>query len=392
MNPQGPFSAETRSGVPTAIRFWADTSSHRNCRGAVFLRLLLAIAFVVWTPSYSAAQQEDEAAQQEDEAAQQEDEAAQQEDEAAQQEDEAAQQDDEVTYRNLIAEAVNEYKRGNWEETRSLFQKAHELKPSARTLRGMGMASFEARRYVEALLALQESLFETRKPLTERQRSEVESLLERAKLFVGSFALRMQPDAATISVDGRQAVVQEGRLLLNPGQREIVAKAQGYETLIRRVAVDGGSSRTLELILRPLLEKTAKLPKQEEEEAVVVSKPKSGPKPSVDPAASEQSDELLPWIVLGTSGAVAVTGAVMLTLTLKDKSAVANADRGVKLEEIEAAHDRVPVFSTLGSVLLSVGVAGAAVGIVLLVAGDSSEGEQQTLTVMPNGILMRGSL
>src|SRR5689334_17255091 len=65
---------------------------------------------------------------------------------------------DDSAYSQVLAEAVAEYQRGNWAEARSLFTKVHRMKPSARSLRGLAMASFEGRWYVEAVVAARESL------------------------------------------------------------------------------------------------------------------------------------------------------------------------------------------------------------------------------------------
>ena len=54
----------------------------------------------------------------------------------------------------LIGDAVAEYDAGHFQEARALFRQAHEKSPTARTLRGIGMCSFELRDYVEAARAL----------------------------------------------------------------------------------------------------------------------------------------------------------------------------------------------------------------------------------------------
>src|SRR6185312_15422136 len=53
-------------------------------------------------------------------------------------------------YAKTIENAVLEFDSGNWPEARVLFEQAHALRPSARTLRGMGKVSFELKEYVRA--------------------------------------------------------------------------------------------------------------------------------------------------------------------------------------------------------------------------------------------------
>ena len=85
--------------------------------------------------------------------------------------------DDDTPVSVLIGDAVAEYDAGHFQEARALFRQAHEKPPTARTLRGIGMCSFELRDYVEATRALGASLRETRRPLTAEQKRHAEALL-----------------------------------------------------------------------------------------------------------------------------------------------------------------------------------------------------------------------
>src|SRR5262245_2196729 len=91
---------------------------------------------------------------------------------------------EDAEYRQVVEEALAEFNRGNWEEAAALFERAHRLNPSARTLRGMGLTAYEARRYVDATRHLSEALTETRRPLTPAQREEVTQTLDRARRFI----------------------------------------------------------------------------------------------------------------------------------------------------------------------------------------------------------------
>jgi len=95
--------------------------------------------------------------------------------------------------RNLTREALREFERGNFEEARALFLRAHELEPSARLERGAGMAAFEVRDYVEAHRLLQRALASDERPLTADQRAETEALLGRTQAFLGRFRFAVQP-------------------------------------------------------------------------------------------------------------------------------------------------------------------------------------------------------
>ena len=153
-------------------------------------------------------------------------------------------------YKKVIEGAVLEFDSGNWAEARALFEQAHALKPSARTLRGMGKVSFELKEYVRAQKELNEALVELRSPLSEPQRHEVLGLLLRVEKFIGRLTIRVKPTEAQTSVtlDGMRV---EGELKLDLGQHVMSVQAPGYHSLQRTISVAGGQTTRLELTLTP---------------------------------------------------------------------------------------------------------------------------------------------
>jgi hypothetical protein len=155
-------------------------------------------------------------------------------------------------YVQVIQNAVVEFDAGNWAEARVLFEQAHTLRPSARTLRGMGMTSFEMKEYVRAEKELNASLVDLRSPLAEAQRHEVLALLLRLERYIGKLVVRTQPAEAkpTITLDGSR--VDEPEMKLDLGRHDLSVQAPGYRPLNRTVSVEGGKTQTLELTLTPL--------------------------------------------------------------------------------------------------------------------------------------------
>jgi hypothetical protein len=159
---------------------------------------------------------------------------------------------DDAQYDELVQKALAEYGRGNFPEAKVFFARAHELRPSARTLRGLGLAAYEMRDYVEASGALRQALDSQEKPLTAEMRSKVEQTLEEADGFVARYELMVEPGAVTLQVDSRAPVLRHNLLLLNPGSHVITAEAENYEFFSRTVVVQGGERGTLKLVLNPL--------------------------------------------------------------------------------------------------------------------------------------------
>jgi hypothetical protein len=149
-------------------------------------------------------------------------------------------------YHAMLEEAVSEYDAHRYEEARALFRRAHEISPNARTLRGIGMASFELREYIEALRSLEASLVDKRRALTPTQRTQVEALIERTRAFVGRFFLKLSPKETIVRVDGAPGIVEsDGSLLLGFGRHTLIAESPGSTSETREINVIGGERQEL---------------------------------------------------------------------------------------------------------------------------------------------------
>jgi tetratricopeptide (TPR) repeat protein len=144
--------------------------------------------------------------------------------------------DDKAGYQKIIREGVAEYQAGRFEEALSLFRRAHEMSPSSRTFRGIGMASFELRDYVTAVRGLSAALQDKRKPLSSEQRKDAQGLLDRSLVFVDVYAVKLLPRTARLLVDGRTPELEpDGTLLLGFGVHAFEASASGWAKLSRSV-------------------------------------------------------------------------------------------------------------------------------------------------------------
>ena len=162
--------------------------------------------------------------------------------------------DDSTPVSVLIGDAVAEYDAGHFQEARALFRQAHERQPTARTLRGIGMCSFELRDYVEATRSLAASLRETRRPLTSEQKRHAELLLARAHTFVGRFTVKIKPANASLFVDGHPAELEpDGVLLLSFGRHQLSLRCASCAPTEKEqeITVSGGEHKEIELALAP---------------------------------------------------------------------------------------------------------------------------------------------
>lgn len=150
-------------------------------------------------------------------------------------------------YADTIREALSEFDLGHFEESLALFRLAHSLRPSARTLRGLGNCSFELRHYVDAVTHYRDALASTENPLTAEQRTEVEHLLSRARVFVGGYRLAVTPAGASVTIDSAAATGSD--VLLAIGDHTIAVSAPGYVARNVPVTVRGGEDETLTIAL-----------------------------------------------------------------------------------------------------------------------------------------------
>ena len=276
----------------------------------------------------------------------------------------------EAEYQQVVADALDEYERGSWEEAAALFRRAHELVPSARTLRGMGLAVFEARRYAESIHYLRDALVDTRRPLNGKQRSEVEATLQRAKLFVGSLRLSVVPADAQVLINGRPALREtDGTILTDSGWLDVEASAEGYETLLKRVRMSAGDRQELSVHLTPLRAAdpaplgvaTTQQPKA----AAAASLP-AAPEPALSSAAEREasgSHALQTWKWVTAGAAVLALGAGGTMLAVQKVKAPAYEAECVRANN--PAPDCESRRTLLGTTLWAGSITGLALGGVL---------------------------
>lgn len=295
---------------------------------------------------------------------------------------------DERDYNAVVADAMHEFDAGRFEEARALFVRAHALRPGARTLRGLGFTDFELRHYVAADRALRASLGDTRNQLKPAQRKDVEELLVRIRELVGRYRIVCDPASATLSVDNAPATVDpDGTLLLEVGEHTLVASAPMRDAWTRRIDVLGGEQTTLQITLALATPSAANAPN--------VAAAQLAPATSDSTRYTTSKASVLPWLLVGGSAAIAVTGVVLFVLGRGDASSVENVRDGATYASIRGAQNHAPLLSNVGIVLAASGFVGVGVGTVLLTkrAKDAPQtGPTAMLSVSPLGLRLHGAL
>jgi hypothetical protein len=280
-------------------------------------------------------------------------------------------------YNSTIQQALSEYSIGNWAEAIALFERAHELQPNARTLRGLALANFEYRRYVKALHFGREALASEARPLSRKQKEELEQVVARADGFVARFSVTTVPSDATLTVDGYPAVrAPDGSVLLDPGQHELTATTDDGLSARRTVNAESGRPGKLTITLADaardeLADKTFPAPAAE---------PPTTQDVEVKPEAEQESGSSIgPWVVMGAGGAVLIASAITGALTASAEQDLLDAgcDEMPCGSSQKDTLDRGKDLQLATNVLLGVGIATVAGGALWLILDSSGSDDEK---------------
>lgn len=273
-------------------------------------------------------------------------------------------------YDGFVRRAVEEFEQGHWDEAHALFRRAHEISPSARTWRGLGITAYEARQYVRAVAALEAALADPHKALTDSQREEVTSVLARAREFTATFHIERAPQDAVLTVDGESVLLEDQTLLLDPGEHVLRVTAPGHAPEELRLRAEAGEQQTLRLSLRP----------------------DDAPKPgAVEPPSAPARRRRLraTWVLGGlTVGAGAATlGVGLATRAKHDDFATCRRADPALCGAVADRGERLQLLTNVGIGLAGALAAGTVIGFFV-----ERRGIERTVVLMPGprGLALRG--
>jgi hypothetical protein len=204
----------------------------------------------------------------------------------------------EEPYLALIEHGIEEYKLSHWVEAKSYFERAHALQPNARTLRGLGLVSFELRQYVPAVKYLSQALTSQERPLTTDMRVGAEKLLASARGFIAYYRLELEPRDTQLEIDGQPPLFDEqGWLMLEAASHELVFSAPEHQSIVRAVTATAGTRVTLHVAL----ERKALSPRPEAEP---LAEPAASPRQTT---ARQSAWSWRRWSTVGIAGAGALS-------------------------------------------------------------------------------------
>ncbi len=255
--------------------------------------------------------------------------------------------------RTLFQRGQTAYAQGDYDSAIEQWSRAYELDPRPLLQFNLSQAHERLGQLPEAITALERYL-DSADPNDEHQadaRARLSALRER----LGRTSIRVVggPEGATITIDDedRGRTPRPDPIAIAPGSHRVVVRAAGYEEFTSTVVVSAGQSVEVPVSM-----------------AAVAS-------------ADSSSDELpvVPIVLFSAGGAALIAGAVMGGVALSDAQNVTSRTSS----EADAARG----LALAADITMGVGVAAAAVGLIVLLVSDSGGSEQpsETVSIVPWG-------
>jgi hypothetical protein len=271
--------------------------------------------------------------------------------------------------RKAFSNGIKLFKKGNFEEAATKFEKAYELKPSWKLLYNIGQCAAALNEHGAALDAFEGYLSQGGDEVTQERREEVLAEIKRLREMVGLLEFAAPP-GAEVSIDGevRGQAPLSGRIRVAVGvDHEILVTLDGEELLARTVRVGGGE--TLVIDARPEPEAPAEPSAQ----------------PTADDSGPRDPKKIWGWVAIGVGGALVITGAITGGVALAKNGEIEdNCPQGNCPPPYHDDVEQRDRLALTADILLPVGAAAAVAGVLLLtLPWGESAGETATARVQP---------
>ncbi|WP_437877607.1 PEGA domain-containing protein [Sorangium sp. So ce513] len=225
-----------------------------------------------------------------------------------------AQESDALTERarQLFEDGVKAAKAGKWDDAHAAFLAAWAIKPHYQIASNLGVTSLRVGKPREAAEYL--TLYLREAPATKvQERQLAEASLQEARAQIATVTLRVAPDGAEVTVDGKsvgRAPIADP-VFLDPGRHEIGAKLDGYVPEARPVEATAGGTEGVVLELKRAPEPSAA---------------RAGAGPDVPPASGGSRDGGRTAVLVGggIAAGLGVGAGVLFTVLANNKAGEAD--------------------------------------------------------------------
>ena len=136
----------------------------------------------------------------------------------------------------------------NYPGARAEFQAAYDAKPNATALFNIAVCDKELFRYPQAIAALEKLLAVHGETMPADDKKAATDAIRDLRALLGSVSISVAPPVAKVTVDGDEVAIAEP-VMLSPGKRTIVARADGYATAEQTVDVVSGGAKAVSFAL-----------------------------------------------------------------------------------------------------------------------------------------------
>jgi hypothetical protein len=164
----------------------------------------------------------------------------------------SAQTRNDASYEEVTSQALRAFEAGRAQEARTLFERAHALRPSARTWRVLALTALALDRYTTARVELANALNNAVDPLTAQQRDELTGWQAWMAENLATVQLHPSPATSAIEVDKEPVAAGVTELWLTEGAHTLRAEAPGFQPFSETLRVSPGERRELTVRLLPL--------------------------------------------------------------------------------------------------------------------------------------------
>ena len=252
------------------------------------------------------------------------------------------------------------YKAEKYQEAEASFLEAFESVPNPVVLLSIGETQKKLGRPADAVATFERYL-EMRPEAVDRP--EIEKKISELRATPATLVVTSDPSGAAIRVDGTETgKVTPAEIELAPGQHKIGLSLGGQPEVTQDLDAQFGVRHEMqvalggEAILNPFEAGAAGTSEEQKTE------------PEQEPG---KGANVLPWIVIGTGGAVLVVGTVLGAMALGAKS-------DFNKDPTKKKADKTESLALFSDVTLCVGAAAIITGVVLLVTQGSEDSEEET--------------
>jgi len=285
--------------------------------------------------------------------------------------------------KDAFNEGATLFTQGDFEGSAEAFRRAYALKPSWKLLYNIGQSEAAAKRHGPALEAFEKYLSQGGDDIPEERRDEVVNELERLRPVVGTLEIDA-PDGALVVIDGvvRGASPLPGLVRVSAGVDHTVQIRLGKEVLANRTVSVGGRENLVVSVASEGDDTETGTTGPAPEPTTLPAPEPTGEGPSAAPGDRADGPSALAtagWITLGLGAACAIAGAITGGVALSDNKELdqeCNDADGCPAADYADQLDKRDALATASTVMIGVGAAAVAAGIVMLIVDHKRSAEE----------------